>query len=109
MAKQPDKKSKSASRAEAVRTAVDQAFSAGAAQAEQSRERAQDMVDQLAQAAGHVREVLDELRPPTAEDIKGLRSEIRSLERRVAALEAAQGSGSKPRKPAQKRSTTKKG
>jgi polyhydroxyalkanoate synthesis regulator phasin len=109
MAKKPDRK---ASRAEAVRSAVDQAFSASAAQgaaaAEQSRERAQDMVDQLAQAAGRVREVLDDLRPPTGEDLKGLRTQIASIERRVAALEAAQRSAPAPRKPAAKRTASKK-
>ncbi len=85
------KKDKSAGRTEAVRSAVDQAFSASAAQgaaaAEQGRERAQDIVDQLAQAAGRVRDVLDDLRPPTGEDLKGLREHLAELERRVAALE----------------------
>jgi len=92
MAKQQDKdtKSKSAGRADAVRKAVDQAFSASAAQAEQSRERAQDIVDQLATAAGRVREVLDELRPPTGEDLKSIRGDLAALERRIAKLEAAQ-------------------
>jgi ABC-type transporter Mla subunit MlaD len=83
-------KDKAPGRADAVRSAVDQAFSASAAQAEQGRERAQDIVDQLAQAAGRVRDVLDELRPPTGDEVKSLRQSIESLERRIAALEAAQ-------------------
>jgi polyhydroxyalkanoate synthesis regulator phasin len=107
MAKKPDRRASRASRAEAVRSAVDQAFRDSAAQgqaaAEQSRERAQDIVDQLATAAGRVREVLDDLRPPTGEDLKGIRKELAGLERRVAALEAAQR-----REPAAKRSTTPK-
>jgi ABC-type transporter Mla subunit MlaD len=83
-----------ASRAEAVRSAVDQAFKAtagqGAAAADTGRERAQDIIDQLAQAAGRVRDVLDELRPPTGDELEELGSRLADLERRVAALEAAQ-------------------
>ena len=97
------KKNAAAGRADTVRQAVDQAFSASAAQAEQGRERAQDIVDQLAQAASRVRDVLDELRPPTADDLKSLRQSIASLEKRVAALES-----SSPAKPAAKRAPAKR-
>ena len=79
------------SRTDAVRTAVEQAFqsqASSAANATQSaRDRAQDLVDDLAQAAGKVREALDDLRPPTAEDIRSLRADLARLEKRVAALE----------------------
>jgi polyhydroxyalkanoate synthesis regulator phasin len=112
MAKEKDTSKDSAKRAvrvDAVRSAVDQAFSAtagqGAAAAESGRERAQDIVDQLAQAAGRVRDVLDELRPPTGDDLRTLRESVAALEQRVAALEAAQA---KPvpakKKPARKSS-----
>jgi hypothetical protein len=88
-----------AGRAEAVRSAVDQAFQAttsqGTAAAETGRERAQDIVDQLAQAAGRVRDVLDELRPPTGDELRALQQSLADLERRVAALEQAQ---SRPRR-----------
>ncbi len=86
MAKKKDK-DKAAGRAEAVRSAVDQAFQAGVGQARGTTERAQELVDELAQAAGRVREVLDDLRPPTAEEVRSLRAAIADLERRVAALE----------------------
>jgi len=77
------------SRTEAVRSAVDQAFQATAGTATQgARDRAQDLVDELAQAAGRVREALDDLRPPTAEEIKALRADLKALEERVAALES---------------------
>lgn len=96
MAKEKDPEGESdrrAKRVDAVRSAVDQAFSAtagqGAAAAESGRERAQDIVDQLAQAAGRVRDVLDELRPPTGDDLRGLREQLAALEQRVAALERA--------------------
>jgi polyhydroxyalkanoate synthesis regulator phasin len=79
------------SRTEAVRSAVEQAFqtqAASAASATQgARDRAQDLVDELAQAAGRVREALDDLRPPTSEEIRGLRADLRALEARVAKLE----------------------
>jgi signal transduction histidine kinase len=84
-----------AARAEAVRAAVDQAFQAGAAHgaaaAGQGRERATDLI---AQAAGRVRDVLDELRPATYDDLRDLRERVAALEARVAALEAAaEGAG----------------
>ena len=97
MAKEKDTDKDSARRAvrvDAVRSAVDQAFAAtagqGAAAAESGRERAQDIVDQLAQAAGRVRGVIDELRPPTGDELRTLREAVATLEQRVAALEAAQ-------------------
>ncbi len=92
-----DDKRRGPVRPDAVRAAVDQAFQAGVGQARGTQERAQELVDELAQAAGRVREVLDDLRPPTAEDIRELRTGLDALERRVAALEAAVRSGSGPR------------
>ena len=77
------------SRADAVRTAVDQTFQAAAGQAQVTRERAQDLVDELAQAAGRVRETFEELRPPTADQVKALTTSLRALEKRVAELEKA--------------------
>ena len=79
---------------DAVRSAVDQAFQAtagqGAAAAESGRERAQDIVDQLAQAAGRVRDIVDEIRPPSGDELRALRETVEALEQRVAALERAQ-------------------
>jgi polyhydroxyalkanoate synthesis regulator phasin len=78
-----------AGRADAVRNAAVQAFQATAGQAGVTRERAQDLADELATAAGRVIGALDDLRPATAEDIRSLRDDVRAIERRVAALEAA--------------------
>ena len=61
------------SRTDAVRKAVDQAF--------------QSTGSELAQAAGRVRDAIDDLRPPTSEEIRGLRADLRALEERVAKLE----------------------
>jgi hypothetical protein len=80
-------------RPDVVRAAVDQAFQAGVGQGGRAvgsaQERAQELVDELAHAAGRVREALDDLRPPTADDVRALRAELGALERRVAALEDA--------------------
>ena len=92
-------------RSDSVRAAVDQAFQATAEQAETARTRAQEVVDELAQAAGRVREALDELRPPTGDDLKGIRESLERLEQRVAALEAKQAKAPARRKPAAKKTT----
>ena len=87
-----------ASRADAVRTAVDQAFHAGQAQVTRERGRAQrqaeGVISDLAQIATRARETLDELRPSSGEDVRALREAVLALERRVTALER-EGSGSK--------------
>jgi polyhydroxyalkanoate synthesis regulator phasin len=101
-----------AGRADAVRHAVDQAFKGtaeqGAAAAETGRERAQDIVDQLAQAAGRARDVLEDLRPrvATGEDVRALRESLEALDRRVSALEK-QVAG--PRRAPQRKSAGGKG
>jgi polyhydroxyalkanoate synthesis regulator phasin len=92
-----------ASRADAVRGAAVQAFQATAGQAGVTRERAQELADELAGAAGRVMAVLDELRPATADDLRSLRADLRALEQRVAALEAGTAAA-----PAARRSATSK-
>ena len=94
MAKKDKKKDSQPGRSDAVRSAVDQAFQATAGQAasaasatQGARDRAQDLVDELAQAAGKVREALDDLRPATSDEIRDLRADLARLEKRVAALE----------------------
>jgi polyhydroxyalkanoate synthesis regulator phasin len=78
-----------AGRADAVRTAAVQAFQATAGQAGITRERAQDLADELVSAAGRVIGALDELRPATTDDMRAVREQLSALEGRVAALEAA--------------------
>jgi polyhydroxyalkanoate synthesis regulator phasin len=87
MADRDDKRP--ASRADAVRGAAVQAFQATAGQAGITRERAQELADELAGAAGRVIGALEELRPATGDDIRSVRDELRALEGRVAALEQA--------------------
>ena len=102
-------KKKPNTRADQVRSAVDDAFAAAAGQAQFTRDRAQEIVDELSGAAGRLRDVLDDLRPPTGDELKALRDEVTALRRevktlgdRVAKLEKA------PRKPAARRSTSAK-
>jgi polyhydroxyalkanoate synthesis regulator phasin len=82
----PDKRAK---RGDAVRQAVDEAFQAAAGQAQFTRERAQDVVDELSGAAGRLRDVLEELRPAGTDEVRELRAEVKALAERVAKLEAA--------------------
>jgi polyhydroxyalkanoate synthesis regulator phasin len=82
----PDRKP---SRTDAVRTAVDDAFAAAAGQAQSTSRRAQDLVDEMGRAAGRVGKAIDELRPPSAEELRALRRELQELKDRVAALEQA--------------------
>jgi ABC-type transporter Mla subunit MlaD len=84
------KKDSQAGRSDAVRSAVDQAFQATAEQAESARVGAQAIVDEFAQAASRVRDVLEDLRPPSGDEVSDLRRTVATLEQRVAALEAAQ-------------------
>ena len=89
MAKKDKKKSKKdnkpADAVGAVRTAVERTFQATADSAQSTRTRAQDLVDEVAGAAGRVREMIEDIR--VLEDLKRLRTEVETLTRRVAALE----------------------
>ncbi|HEY1538981.1 MAG TPA: hypothetical protein VGF63_06260 [Solirubrobacteraceae bacterium] len=92
-------KKKPASRAEAVRQAVDQAF-----QTQIPRERISELLDELGSTAGRLRGAVDDLRPASAEDVKSLRTEVRALAARIDALDAA--AKAKP-KPAPRRAAAK--
>jgi hypothetical protein len=107
MAKKDKKPDKQAGRGDAVRSAVDQAFQATAEQAETARVGAQAIVDEFAQAAGRVREVLEDLRPPSGDEVNDLRRTVAALERRVAALEAEQAKPKRAQSRAKKPATTK--
>jgi polyhydroxyalkanoate synthesis regulator phasin len=88
-------KQPSPSRAEALRAAVDQAVGSAVDQAVASttgrargtRERAQEVADDLAAAAGRVRDMLDDLRPPSADEVRTLHQRLDELEARIAKLE----------------------
>ena len=83
----------------AVRTAVERTFQATAGGAQSTRGRAQELVDEVAGAAGRVRGMIEDLN--LLEDLKGLRSEVKALSERVADLEAGRGrEAASSRKPA---------
>jgi heparin binding hemagglutinin HbhA len=106
MAEKDDKRSPS--RADAVRGAAVQAFQATAGQAGVTRERAQELADELAQAAGRFMGALDELRPASGEEIRALRDDLQAMERRIAALEGAAASAAPAPAPAKRTPAAKK-
>jgi ABC-type transporter Mla subunit MlaD len=95
------------SRGEQLRAAVEGAFGATASGAAPVQKRAADLADELVGAASRVREVLEELRPPSPDDLQALREQVAALEQRVADLEAA--SRPKPRRAARPTATDEGG
>jgi polyhydroxyalkanoate synthesis regulator phasin len=80
---------KQPSRGDAVRAAAAQAIEATAGQAGFTRERAQQLADELVSAAGRFRETLEDLRPAGADEVAALHTRIEELEARVKKLETA--------------------
>ena len=72
-----------------MRAAAAQAIEATAGQAGFTRERAQQIADELVSAAGRVRETLEDLRPAGSDELAALRERVATLEARVQKLEAA--------------------
>lgn len=80
---------------DAVREAVDRTVQATIGSAQLTRGRAQDAVDELVRTAGssagavreRVIEAFEERRPATNEDIGEIRTELRRISRRLAAIE----------------------
>jgi gas vesicle protein len=95
-----------AERADQVRSAVEEAFQSASAQL--TRERAQELADELSTAAEPVREAIEQLRPPTGDDVRKLVDRLGSLERRVAALEIPGRAKPAAKKPAAKKPAAKK-
>ncbi|HEY0363478.1 MAG TPA: hypothetical protein VGC83_14455 [Solirubrobacteraceae bacterium] len=87
--KDPEADSKQQSRGDAVRAAAAQAIEATAGQAGFTRERAQQIADELVSAAGRFRETLEDLRPAGSDELSALRGRVAALEARVEKLEAA--------------------
>jgi polyhydroxyalkanoate synthesis regulator phasin len=87
--KEPGAEKKQPGRGDAVRAAAAQAIEATAGQAGFTRERAQQLADELVHAAGRFRETLEELRPVAADELGTLRERVQALEARVEQLETA--------------------
>jgi polyhydroxyalkanoate synthesis regulator phasin len=104
--KDPEAGKKQQSRGDAVRAAAAQAIEATAGQAGLTRERAQQIADELVSAAGRVRDTLEDLRPAGTEELVALRERVEALEARVNKLEATRTTTRRRTTPA-KRSTAK--
>src|SRR5918993_3555778 len=89
---------------DAVRGAVERTFQATAGGTEGARDRGRNLLDDVASAAQRIRESFDDLR--VLEDVRGLRTEIEALSRRVAELEKKQAAA--PATPAPARRTPAK-
>jgi polyhydroxyalkanoate synthesis regulator phasin len=87
--KAPAGKTQQPSRGDAVRAAAAQAIEATAGQAGFTRERAQQLADELVSAAGRVRDTLEDLRPAGSDELLALRERVDALEARVQKLETA--------------------
>jgi polyhydroxyalkanoate synthesis regulator phasin len=87
--KAPAGAKKQPSRGDAVRAAAAQAIEATAGQAGFTRERAQQLADELVSAAGRVRDTLEDLRPAGSDELIALRERVQALEARVRKLETA--------------------
>ncbi len=105
--KEPEAPKKQQSRGDAVRSAAAQAIEATAGQAGITRERAQQIADELVSAAGRFRETLEDLRPAGADEVVALRERVAALEARVELLEKARTTTRRRTTPA-KRSTAKR-
>jgi polyhydroxyalkanoate synthesis regulator phasin len=85
-----------------VRAAAAQAIEATAGQAGVTRERAQQIADELVSAAGRFRETLEDLRPAGSDELSALRERVAALEARVEKLEATRTTTRRRTTPAQK-------
>ena len=95
-----------AERADQVRSAVEEAFQNASSQL--TRERAQEIADELSSAADRVRDALEQIRPPTGDDVRKLVDRLGTLERRVAALELPGRAKPAAKKPAAKKTAARK-
>src|SRR4051794_8646625 len=79
---------------DAVRGAVERTFQATTGSTEGARDRGRSLLDDVASAAQRIRESFDDLR--VLEDVRGLRTEIQALSKRVAELEKRQAAPPAP-------------
>jgi hypothetical protein len=103
-----DKKSKKADTGgtqdvvEAIRSALERTFQATAEGASSTQKRTRELVDEIGHAAARIRETFDDLK--VVEELKGIRSDLDGLMRRVEALETRDGQAAKPATTAASRS-----
>src|SRR3954462_9135689 len=83
--KKKDKKDAPQDTADAIRSAVGRGLQLSAEGAQATRERTRELVDEIASAAGRVRQSFEDMR--VLDELKRLRGEVEALAGRVAALE----------------------
>ena len=111
--KKKDKKDGAQAEAvDSIRAAIERGLQMSAEGAQATRERTRDLVDEIASAAGRVRQSLEDMR--VLDELRRLRSEIEKLGSRVTALErpgasaAPSASAAKPAASRASRSSAKK-
>jgi hypothetical protein len=84
--KKKDKKDGAQSEAvDAIRAAIERGLQVSAEGAQATRERTRELVDEIASAAGRVRQSLEDMR--VLDELRRLRGEVEALAQRVAVLE----------------------
>src|SRR5919206_5279827 len=84
--KKKDKKDGAQSEAvDAIRAAIERGLQVSAEGAQATRERTRELVDEIASAAGRVRQSIDDMR--VLDELRRLRNEVEALGARVSALE----------------------
>jgi hypothetical protein len=97
MAKSKKKDKKDGAQAEAVdaiRAAIERGLQVSAEGAQATRERTRELVDEIASAAGRVRQSLEDMR--VLDELRRLRAEVEALATRVSALERPRAASSTP-------------
>jgi hypothetical protein len=74
---------------EAIRSAFEGAIAMTAGSAQETRERAQGLLDEIGAAAARVRQTIEEVN--LLDELRGLRGDLETLARRVSALERHDG------------------
>src|SRR3954451_16537471 len=91
--KKKDKKDGAQSEAvDAIRAAIERGLQVSAEGAQATRERTRELVDEIASAAGRVRQSFEDMR--VLDELRRLRNEIEALGARVTALERPRSSPS---------------
>jgi hypothetical protein len=95
---------------DSIRAAIERGLQMSAEGAQATRERTRDLVDEIASAAGRVRQSLEDMR--VLDELRRLRNEIETLGARVTALErpgssasSASGGAASAAKPAASRAS----
>jgi hypothetical protein len=97
MAKKNKKDKKDGAQAEAVdsiRAAIERGLQLSAEGAQATRERTRELVDEIASAAGRVRQSFEDMR--VLDELRRLRNEVEALGARVSALERPSVSATSP-------------